>query len=92
MPKLIYITRRIPDNGIQILQEKGYQIDIGESEIAPTKDELISALQKKPYDGVICFLTDPIDKDIFEACPSAKIFAEYSVGFNNIDVKEKNVL
>jgi glyoxylate reductase len=88
MSKLIYVTRRIPENGIEIMKAKGYSIDVGAKEDAPTKDELIEALKQKPYDGVISFLTDPIDKDIFDACPTAKIFAEYSVGFNNIDVKE----
>lgn len=38
MTKLIYITRRIPDNGIQLLKDKGYAIDIGETEEAPTKE------------------------------------------------------
>jgi glyoxylate reductase len=87
MTKNIYITRRIPANGIAILQSAGYSVDIGQSDEAPTKEQLLSALSKKEYDGVICFLTDTIDNDIFNVCSSAKIFAQYSVGFNNIDLK-----
>jgi lactate dehydrogenase-like 2-hydroxyacid dehydrogenase len=86
--KTIYCTRRIPENGIQIMRDKGYSVDVGDKVDAPTKEELIIALSQKAYDGVVCFLTDPIDKDIYDACPSAKIFAQYSVGFNNIDVEE----
>lgn len=86
MTKLIYITRRIPDNGIQLLKDKGYSIDIGETEEAPTKEELCSILSKKPYDAVVSFLTDKIDKDTFESCPTAKIFAQYCVGFDNVDL------
>lgn len=88
MNKLIYITRNIPENGIKILREKGYEVDIGENVDKPTKEELISVLSNKKYDAVVPFLTDPIDKDIFESCPTAKIFAQYAVGFDNIDISE----
>lgn len=53
-----------------------------------TKDELKDALSKKPYDGVLCLLTDTIDAEIFDASEATKIFANYAVGFNNIDVDE----
>lgn len=88
MTKLIYITRRIPDNGIQLLKDRGYDIDVGEKEEAPTKEDLRSALSKKPYDAVISFLTDKIDKDIFDVCPTVNIFAQYCVGFDNVDMAE----
>ncbi len=88
MTKQIYITRRIPDAGIQLLKDKGYSVDVGETEEAPTKDELCKILSQKPYDAVIPFLTDKIDKDVFESCPTAKIFAQYSVGFDNVDIVE----
>jgi len=32
-------------------------------------------------------LTDPIDGEIMDALPTVKIFANYAVGFNNIDVE-----
>ena len=88
MTKQIYITRAISENGIKALQDKGYSVDIGTFENAPTKEQLCSALSAKPYDGVISFLTDEIGKEVFDACPTAKIFANYSVGFNNIDLTE----
>jgi glyoxylate reductase len=61
---------------------------MGTNSLPPTKKDLIKQLKKKPYDGVISFLTDPIDKEIFDACPTIKIFANFSVGFNNIDIEE----
>lgn len=88
MSKLIYITRNIPEVGINILKEKGYTVDIGTSVDAPSKEELIKVLSQKPYDGIVSFLTDKIDKDIFDACPTAKIVAQFSVGFDNIDTEE----
>jgi glyoxylate reductase len=86
--KIIYITRKIPEAGLKILREKGIAFDMGTSKNPPTKKEVIKALKKKPYDGVISFLTDHIDGEVFDACPTAKVFANFSVGFNNIDIEE----
>lgn len=87
MPK-IYATRKIPDVGLSMLQKKGFELDISPKDRPLTKRELIKALRKKPYDGVLCLLTDTIDAEVFDAVPTAKIFANYAVGFNNIDVVE----
>lgn len=88
MSKKIYITRKIPDAGLKILKENGIEFDIGTDRKPPSKRVLIKTLKKKPYDGVISFLTDTIDAEVFNACPTAKIFANFSVGFNNIDTVE----
>jgi len=88
MSKQIYITRKIPEAGLKILKENGIEFDMGEGKLPPTKKEIIKQLKKKPYDGVISFLTDNLDKEVLDACPNAKIFANFSVGFNNIDVEE----
>lgn len=84
----VYVTRKIPAKGITLLKEKGFELDISEKDGVLTKDELVSALKTKPYDGVLCLLTDLINGEIFDAVPSAKIFANYAVGFNNVDVEE----
>lgn len=90
MSKIIYCTREIPQNGIQLLKDNGYIVDVGNFKKPPTKKDLIKALKKKNYEAVISFLTDIIDEDIFNACPNVKIFANYSVGFNNLDIKVAN--
>ncbi len=92
--KKIYITRKIPEEGIVLLKEKGYEVDIGETSDAPSKEMLIGSLKAKPYDALICFLTDTIERDVFDACPTIRIVATYSVGFNNIDcalAKERGI-
>ena len=88
MNKTIYITRKIPEAGLKLLREKGISFDIGKSKIPPTKKEIIKALKKKSYDGIISFLTDDIDKEVLDACPTAKVCANFSVGFNNFDIDE----
>ena len=86
--KSIYITRQIPEEGIKMLQEKGYKLTISKSKRPPTHEELIKAVSKKKYDVVVTLLTDHIDTKFFDACPSVKLVANYTVGFNNIDVEE----
>lgn len=91
----IYVTRKIPQKGIDKLLAKGHEIDVNQKDGVLTREELLTALKQKPYDAVLCLLTDKIDKEVFEAVPTAKIFANYAVGFDNInlnDAKEKGVM
>lgn len=90
--KKIYITRRIPEAGIGMLKEKGYEIDINPHDRVLTKEELIHAVSEKPYDAVLSLLTDQIDREVFNAVPSAKIFANYAVGFNNFNLADAKEL
>ena len=95
MPK-IFITRKIPERGINKLREKGYEIVINPEDKILSKDELIDSLKDKNYDAVLCLLTDKIDKDVIEAAGTQiKIFANMAVGFDNIDIKsakEKKIM
>lgn len=82
------MTRPIHEAGMKMLRDKGYDIDVGGAGTPPDASAVIQSLEAKQYDAVISFLTDTIDARMFDACPSAKLFANYSVGFNNIDLDE----
>ncbi len=84
----IYITRKIPNVGIDLLREAGHEVDISDKDGVLTKEELVAELKAKEYDAVLCLLTDKIDGEVFDAAPKAKIFANYAVGFGNIDIEE----
>lgn len=84
----IYITRHIPSVGIDMLRAAGHTVDVSTKDGVLTRDELKEALKQHPYDAVGCLLTDTIDKEIFECVPTAKIFANYAVGFNNINLAD----
>ncbi len=93
--KNIYITRQIPENGVELLRSKGYSIDMNMKEAVPTQAELIEALKRKPYDAVVTLLTDKIDATVFDAVPSVKLYANYATGFDNIDIagaKKRGIL
>lgn len=87
MPK-IFITREVPGGAADILKKKGFEITVSGKNRPLSKKELIKELKKGGYDGVLSLLHDTIDKEVFDAAPSVKIFANYAVGFNNIDVAE----
>lgn len=60
---------------------------------ALAKDDILSRIADK--EGLLCLLTDEIDRDIMDAAPRLKIIANCAVGFNNIDVacaREKGIL
>lgn len=86
--KKVYITRKIPEIGIKMFTEKGYEVDISTKDRPLTKKELIKILSKKPYDAVLTLLTDQIDAEVMDASPTVKIFANYAIGFNNINIEE----
>ncbi len=85
----IFITRQIPELGIKMLQDKGYEVTIGSWKTPPSKKDLLKAINKNKYDAVLTLLTDEIDEEIIEAASKngVRIFANYAVGFNNINVK-----
>lgn len=90
----IYVTRRIPEIGINLLRAAGHTVVVSQKDGVLTREELLAELRQHPYDAVISLLTDAIDGDVFDAVPTAKVFANYAVGFNNIvlaDAKARGV-
>lgn len=84
---LIFVTRKIPEVGLRWMREGGHEVVVSEKDGVLTPEELREALAARPYDGVVSLLTDTIDTSLLEVAPNVKIFANYAVGYNNIDVK-----
>lgn len=80
----ILITEPINQRAIDFLSEQGCEISIGSRGNLNTEDTLIDAL--KHCDGAITMLSNPVTRRVLEASPNVKIFANYAVGFNNVDV------
>lgn len=71
-----------------MLTDKGYSVAMNEIDAPLTHEQLIEMLKVHNADGVISLLTDTIDASTFDASPNTKIFANYAVGFNNVDLPE----
>ncbi|MCC6563956.1 D-glycerate dehydrogenase [Candidatus Uhrbacteria bacterium] len=90
----VLITRPIPNEGIELLRKKRYQIDLYEKdEVMPRKELLKRA---KGVDGILSLLNDQVDAELLDAAgPQLKIVANYAVGFDNVDLpaaKKRNVV
>ena len=90
----VYVTRPILEDGINMLKEKGFQVDVNQEDRVLSKEELKKAVVG--YDAVLCLLTDHIDGEVLDAAgKNLKILANYAVGFDNIDVeaaRERKIL
>ena len=84
----VFVTRNIPQSGINLLSEKGFNVTISGQDDVLTKEELIENLQANEYDAILSLLTDTIDKDILNAAPKLKIVSNYAVGFDNININD----
>jgi glyoxylate reductase len=74
--------------GIKMLADKGYEVNISPKDRPLEKKELIKFLKKKQYDAVLSLLTDKIDAEVMNSAPTVKIYANFAIGFNNIDTVE----
>jgi D-3-phosphoglycerate dehydrogenase len=79
----IFVTRKIPNSGLDLLK-KEYKLDINPYDRPISKDEIIKGLKGK--DGLLCLLTDQIDKEVIYSEPRLKMIANYAVGYDNIDI------
>ena len=89
----IFITREIPEKGINLLKEKNWDVSVGpEGKIS--RKELLEGVKKA--DAILSVLTEKIDVEVMEAAgKQLKIVANYAVGYDNIDLaeaKKRNIL
>jgi len=81
----VYVTRRIPQEGIDLLKRVA-DVEVNPDDRPLSRAELLDKVQG--VDGVIGLLTDKIDGEFFDAAAGIKGYANYAVGFDNIDVPE----
>jgi|YelNatPaOPRAMG01_1025707.scaffolds.fasta_scaffold00631_9 glyoxylate reductase len=86
MPKpKVLVTRLIPQAGLDLLQEM-CDLEINPEDRPLTRAELLARVADK--EGVLGQMADRIDAEFFEAARVLKGYANYAVGFDNIDVTE----
>ena len=88
----VFVTRRIPHAGLDLLTRAGAQVRIGQ------RDEEAAVPQPVLEDGVrwcdvlLSLLTERVDRPLLELNPNLRGVANYAVGFNNIDVPAATAL
>ncbi|HHP7240457.1 MAG TPA: 2-hydroxyacid dehydrogenase [Cyclobacteriaceae bacterium] len=82
----IFITRMIPQAGIDHLKKHCKVVEINPEDRVLTAEELKEKV--KGRDAVLCLLTDVINDEVYEAAGAqCKIFANMAVGYNNLDLE-----
>lgn len=85
MPK-VFVTRRIPDSGIALLQEEGFEVEVSDFDGVLPRQLLLQKV--KGADGILSLLTDKIDGELMDAAgPQLKIIGQLAAGFDNIDLR-----
>jgi lactate dehydrogenase-like 2-hydroxyacid dehydrogenase len=75
----------LPQAAIDLLREH-CDIEINPDDRVLDRQELLEKV--KGRDAILCLLTDTIDDAVLAAAgPQCKLFANYAVGFNNVDVE-----
>jgi glyoxylate reductase len=86
MPKpKVFVTRLIPQAGLDLLQAT-CDLEINPEDRPLARAELLARVNDK--DGVLGQMADRIDAEFFEAARVLRGYANYAVGFDNIDVAE----
>jgi D-3-phosphoglycerate dehydrogenase len=81
----VYVTRQIPEPGLELLR-KNYKVEVNPEDRVLSREELLEKVRGR--DAILCLLTDKIDAQVMDAAKGARIFANYAVGYDNIDIPE----
>ena len=87
----IFVTRRLPGPAIERLRGE-HLVRVWDGELPPEPAVLREAAADA--DGLLCLLTDRVDRALLDAAPRLRAIANYAVGTDNIDlplVRERGI-
>lgn len=79
----VYVTRPIPDKGLEMLRAVCDVRLWNEDTPVPRRVLLDEAARA---DGLYCLLTERIDEELLDAAPNLKVISNMAVGYDNVDV------
>jgi len=89
-PYRVFATCDIGREAIELLRNRGYQVEVHD-QLEPPPKSLIIEKVREGVDGLVTTLRDRIDAEIFEAGRGTlKVVAQDAVGFDNINRADAN--
>ncbi len=83
--KRLFVTQRLFEDTVPAaFAGSSVEVDVRDADEPLDPGELAARLAD--YDGVVCLLTDRLDKSVLEANPQLEVVSNVAVGFDNIDV------
>lgn len=86
----VLVALNIPEKGIEMMKEVGLDVTVWTEDTPMSQDQLIEECQK--YDALLSTSNYGLDSNFFNKCSHLKIVSQFSVGYDNIDVKEATKL
>lgn len=80
----VYVTRKIPQEGLDILKNAGIEVSQWQDKRNITLEELIAVCQD--YDGIIVAGFNDVNAHFINSCKHLKVISLHSVGFDNADI------
>jgi glyoxylate reductase len=79
-----FVTRRIPGTALDRLAAE-HDVDVWPERLPPPPEALRERVAGA--EGLLCMLTDPVDRDVFESAAVLRAVSTYAVGLDNVDVR-----
>jgi glyoxylate reductase len=79
-----FVTREIPGGALGRLAAE-HDVDVWPERLPPTAEQLRE--RAASAEGLLCMLTDPVDRALLDAAPALRAISTYAVGTDNIDLE-----
>ncbi len=83
MKPKVYVTRLVPQDGIDRLQQE-CEVEVWEEARPVPRDVLLEKVSD--IEGLYCLLTDQVDGELLDAAPNLRVVSNMAVGYDNVDV------
>ena len=80
----VFVTRKILPAGLELLSEK-CNVEVYDGNRAIPRNILLEKVHG--IDGLLCLLSDRIDRQVIDNAPALKVISNYAVGYDNIEVE-----
>src|SRR5829696_3077008 len=80
----LFITRLIPEVGIQLLEEEGFQVTEWREHRNLTQEELVHFCLE--HDALLSAGHNQLDRSFFSACRHLKAISLFSAGYDRVDI------
>ena len=81
MSKKVLVADKVADEGIELLREKGCEVDV---RLGMSPEELLETIP--PYDALVVRSGTLVTREVIEAAPRLRVIGRAGVGIDNIDV------
>jgi glyoxylate reductase len=79
----VFVTRRLPGDALERVAAE-HQLEVWEGRLQPSHAKLLE--KARDAEGLLCLLTDRIDRDVIARCEKLEVISNYAVGVDNVDV------